>query len=134
MNKFVFKKVAEFTTEKTELSEVKVDLALAQDVATRVKNYTATYQKHLKSQGVINKNIDAINALLTTILPNVNNGKAWMAEAQKYRAQMDKLSKELGVPLTGSDLDKGISELYMLGDDMQGVMDDIVAKIKTIGK
>ena len=134
MNKFVFKKVAELTTEKTELAEVKVDLALAQDVATRVKNYTATYQKYLKSQGVINKNIDAINALLTEILPNVNSGKAMMAEAQKYRAQMEKLSKELGVPLTGSDLDKGISELYMIGDDLQGVMNDIVAKVKTIGK
>ena len=63
MNKFVFKKVSELTAN-TELSEVKVDLALAQDVATRVKNYTAAYQKYLKSQGVINKNIDAVNALL----------------------------------------------------------------------
>jgi hypothetical protein len=133
MNKFVFKKVAELTAN-TELSEVKVDLALAQDVATRVKNYTATYQKYLKSQGVINKNIDAVNALLTEILPNLNSGKAMMAEAQKYRAQMDKLSKELGVPLTGSDLDKGISELYMIGDDLQGVMNDVQAKIKSIGK
>jgi len=133
MNKFVFKKVAELTAN-TELSEVKVDLALAQDVAMRVKNYTAAYQKYLKSQGVINKNIDAVNALLTEILPNLNSGKAMMAEAQKYRAQMDKLSKELGVPLTGSDLDKGISELYMIGDDLQGVMNDIQAKIKSIGK
>ena len=133
MNKFVFKKVSELTAN-TELSEVKVDLALAQDVATRVKNYTAAYQKYLKSQGVINKNIDAVNALLTEILPNINSGKSMMAEAQKYRAQMDKLSKELGVPLTGSDLDKGISELYMIGDDLQGVMNDIQAKIKSIGK
>jgi len=133
MNKFVFKKVAELTVN-TELSEVRVDLALAQDVATRVKNYTAVYQKYLKSQGVINKNIDAVNALLTEILPNLNSGKAMMAEAQKYRAQMDKLSKELGVPLTGSDLDKGISELYMIGDDLQGVMNDVQAKIKSIGK
>ena len=134
MNKSVFKKVAEIATENTELSEVRVDLALAQDVATRVKNYTASYQKYLKSQGVINKNVDAINALLETILPNLNSGKAMMAEAQKYRAQMDKLSKELGVPLTGSDLDKGISELYMIGDDLQGVMNDIQSKLKTIGK
>lgn len=33
MNKFVFKKVAELTTEKTELSEVDVKLAIVDDIA-----------------------------------------------------------------------------------------------------
>lgn len=134
MNKFVFKKVAELTTEKTELAEVKVDLALAQDVQTLIKSKTLSYNKYLKSQGLINKSVDAINSLMADITPNMGSAKETLAAAQKYKAQMDKLSKELGVPLAGSELDKGISQLYMIAEDMQGVLDDIQSKLKSIGK
>lgn len=134
MNKFVFKKVAELTTEKTELAEVKVDLALAQDVQNSIKGNTAFYTKISKAQVAINKNVDAINALMADIIPNMGFGKAVGATATKYKAQMDKLSKELGVSLEGSDLEKGIRELFMIADDSQGVLNDIQSKLKTIGK
>lgn len=57
MNKFVFKKVAELTTEKTELSEVKVDLALVDDVKKAYADAIAARKKSFDEMSALQKRI-----------------------------------------------------------------------------
>ncbi len=59
-------------------------------------------------------------------------GKKALANAQKFKGQFDKLAKELGVNLSGSEADKLISEYFMLAEDGQGDIDDALAILNTI--
>lgn len=100
MNKFVFKKVAELTTEKTELSEVKVDLALIQDLE---KEYAKIVQstKTIKDEGTrLGKEIFAFRDV-------------YNVDASKYinlKAEYQKAAANLGVEVD-QKFDKAFNDL-----------------------
>jgi len=125
-------KAYELEANKTELGTHQVHLALLDELKVYAKNtakYAADYKK--KSQA-IKKNVATLQELLKDVSVNKDYGKKVLANAQKYKAQMDKLSKELGINLQGSEPDKLLSEVFMLGEDTQGDIDDALSAVRTI--
>lgn len=125
-----------FKYEQTELSTHRVDLALADDIKTALKNATAESAKMAKTKAAVQKSADAIAAALKSsgVLDNKQLGKAILQRGAKFQEQFLKMEKELGVSLKGSEPDKLISELFMQAEDLQGSIDDILSAITKIGK
>lgn len=97
MNKFVFKKVAELTTEKTELSEVKVDLALIQDLE--------------KEYSFISKGLDKMVSDREKILQEIKKYRESSVDYEnfvKLKQQYETMAKELGV-----DMDEKYAKLMV---------------------
>jgi len=129
-------KAHEVESSKVELAKHQVDLALTDDVKIALKAASDFYKGLLKANDTVKKNIASINQSLKASKVDVNPkwGTGTLAIAKKYQAQMDKTAKELGVSLKGSELDKQISELYNLAESGQGMIDDLNAALRTIGK
>lgn len=90
MNKFVFKKVAELTTEKTELSEVEVNLGLFQDAQKMV---TASEKKWLAA----NQKINIINTKVSETIQALNEASTSNADALKLVNTLIANTKQLGL-------------------------------------
>lgn len=99
MNKFVFKKVAELTTEKTELSEVKVDLALADDVK---KAYAAAIQARKKSFDQVDALQKKVNEAKKIMQDLIKTNEAALPVFEKFETA----AKSLGVPVPKEILDQ----------------------------
>jgi hypothetical protein len=129
-------KANEVESSKVELAKHEVDLALTDDVKNTLKAAADFYKGILKANDTIKKNIASINQSLKASKVDINPkwGTGTLGIAKKYQAQMDKTAKELGVSLKGSELDKQISELYNLAESGQGLIDDLNAALRTIGK
>jgi hypothetical protein len=132
MNKHVFEKIAKLG--KTELSAVDVKLSLMTQMQGGIKQLTEWSKKSVKAKATIEKAAATINAAYKDIALNKGFWQGAQKTAEKYKAQMDKLSGELGVNLKGSDLDKMLSDIYMLIEDGQGDFNDIEMAMKSIGK
>lgn len=117
-----------------KLENHRVELALNDEIARQVKSNQDAYNNYLKAKNTIDKSVAAMKAAVTLILNNKDWGKKKAAEAQKYKAQLDKLSKELGVNLAGSEPDKALSTLFMIAEDGGGVITDAITAINSIGK
>jgi DNA mismatch repair ATPase MutS len=128
----VFKKVADIERNATELASHKVDLALMGELATAVKQAKDVAGKYSKSKDKISKAIASIKDDIAALKLNKDYGKKVLTNASKFKGQLDKLSKELGTPLQGSEPDKLLSELFMLGEDVQGTIDDALSMLNTI--
>lgn len=131
MNKSVLEKLAKFE-KQVELSEMKVDLALYDEIKVRAKQSAARVAQFNKQKALIIKTVAALNEASKDIILNKDYAKKLLADAKKYQAQMEKLSKELGVSLKGSEPDKLLSDLFMYAEDSQGDIDDALAALKTI--
>jgi hypothetical protein len=134
--KSVLAKVAKIENQKVELASERVELALADDIKTALKNATAEAAKMAKTKAAVQKSADAIAAALKSsgVLDNKQLGKAILQRGAKFQEQFLKMEKELGVSLKGSEPDKLISELFMQAEDLQGNIDDILSSISKIGK
>ena len=137
--KTVMAKVAKIETEKVELASERVDLemhrvelALADELKTYVKNASQITAKYAKQKALIVKNVQTLNEASKDLILNKDYGKKVLASAAKFKAQFDKLSKDLGVSLAGSEPDKLLSEVFMLGEDAQGHIDDAITALKSI--
>jgi hypothetical protein len=125
-------KAYEVEANKVELGTHQVHLALLDELKVYAKNtakYAADYKK--KSEA-IKKSVATLQGLLKDVSVNKDYGKKVLANAEKYKAQMDKLSKELGINLQGSEPDKLLSEVFMLGEDAQGNIDDALSAVRTL--
>jgi hypothetical protein len=118
--------------EETKLSSHKIELALADDLKKAVKDAQGSAAMFGKAKATIDKSIAAMKASADMIKNNKDWGKKASANAQKYKAQLDKLAKELGVNLVGSEPDKLLSELFMHVEDVQGDIDDALAALQTL--
>jgi len=119
---------------EVKLASHRIDLALAEDLARQVKSNQDAYNQYLKAKTAIEKSLTSLKPAITLILNNKDWGKKKLAEAQKYKAQLDKLANELGVSLQGSEPDKALSTLFMIAEDGGGAITDAVALINSIGK
>ena len=125
-------KAYEVEATKTELGTHQVQLALLDELKVYAKNTAKYSAEYTKKSAAIIKNVAALQAILKDVSVNKDYGKKVLANAQKYKAQMDKLSKELGINLQGSEPDKLLSELFMLGEDTQGRIDDALNAVRTL--
>lgn len=97
MNKFVFKKVAEFTTEKTELSEVKVDLGVIDEAKKGMQMVLKAFNNPLwKTLERLPSEVGDTLARIKDELAKAGEGQRMAIENARKAATM---SKELGVEL-----------------------------------
>lgn len=125
-------KANEVESSKVELAKHEINLALADELKSTVKVFqgqVATYGKH---KDVIVKSINAMKAASEAIKTNKDLGKKNLATAQKFRAQLDKLSKELGVNLQGSEPDKLLTELFNLSTDVSDNIEEALRALTTL--
>jgi len=123
-----------FKKEEVNLASQEIKLAVSDEIKFHVKSASQFAADVAKKKAIILKNVAAINDAYKTIAPNQQWGKKVLANADKFKASLDKLSKELGISIQGSEPDKLLSELYMLAQDGQGDIDDINSALKSIGK
>ena len=126
----------EIINKMTEKEAVKlgmnVELGLKEDLALAVKNAKAVSVTYAKSKDKIVKSIASIKSDIEALKLNKDYGKKQLVNAQKFKAQLDKLSKELGVSLTGTEPDKLLNELYDFTNSAQGDIDDALLAINSI--
>lgn len=125
-------KANEVESSKVELAKHDVNLALADELKTAVKNFQSQVSTYGKHKDVIVKSINAMKAASEAIKLNKDMGKKNLAVAQKYKAQLDKLAKELGVNLQGSEPDKLLSELFNLSTDLSDNIDAALAALNSL--
>ena len=156
MNKHVFEKIAKL--EKTELSEVKVDLALVDDIAKMLKNVTVETRVSESMVSDITKLSNAISTADADIKrkeKELNDTKTELGKsygksltalqtmADKQMKLSDKLEnqaiaviKKAQAAAEGLGVDpnaiKGLSELTKLTDDLEGWKLQIESDIKKI--
>lgn len=123
---------ANLELDKTELAKHEVKLALLDELKVYAKNTAKNALDYKKKRDAIVKNVATLQELLKDISVNKDLGKKVLANAQKYKAQLDKLSKDLGMPLQGTEPDKLLSEVFMNGEDTQGNIDDAISAVRTL--
>ena len=122
----------EVESSKVELAKHHIALALADELKLNVKYGTASAASFAKNKAIIEKSINSMKAAVEDVRINKAWGKKTLANAQKFKGQLDKLAKELGVNLQGSEPDKLLSELFMLAEDGQGDIDAALAILNTL--
>jgi hypothetical protein len=125
-------KAHEIEATKTELSTHQVHLALLDELKVYAKNGAKDAVDYKKRKDAILKNVAALQEVVKIVALNKDYGKKALSTAQKYKAQMDKLSKELGINLVGSEPDKLLSDLFMYAQDIQGDIDDALNAVRTL--
>jgi hypothetical protein len=125
-------KAHEIEANKTELGTHQVHLALLDELKVYVKNGAKDAVDFKKRKDAILKNVAALQEVVKVVALNKDYGKKALSTAQKYKAQMDKLSKELGINLVGSEPDKLLSDLFMYAEDTQGDIDDALNAVRTL--
>lgn len=123
---------ANLELDKTELGKHEVNLALTDEIKVYAKNAAKLAIDYKKKRDAIVKNVATLQELLKDVVVNKDYGKKVLANAQKFKAQIDKLSKELGINLQGTEPDKLLSELFMNGEDAQGNIDDALNAVRTL--
>jgi hypothetical protein len=123
-----------FKDQEVNLASHEIKLALADDIKFQVNSSRRFAADVAKKKLIILKSVAAINDAYKNIAINTGWGKKMEATASKLKTNLDKLSKELGISIQGSEPDKLISEFYDIISSGQGDIDEIVAAIKSIGK
>lgn len=104
MNKFVFKKVAELTAEKTELAEVKVDLALVDDLANITKSGTVianeleqSVNKADQIKAEMAQKQKDLDAQIKLIKKSYDAAAKWQTAEDKLYAKVEKATADVGI-------------------------------------
>lgn len=134
MNKFVFKKVAELTTEKTELSDVKVDLAITDELNSELKTIDQVLKSANDANNKIVKFAQQLNDAYKKVAANSNFAKNKMARIDSLSKNLEKLTKELGVDVKSTPAFKQIQDAYQFLGQITDAYDNIKASINSIGK
>lgn len=125
-------KATEVESSKVELAKHEVNLALADELKSAVKVYQGQVTTYGKYKDVIVKSINAMKAASEAVKINKDLGKKNLATAQKFKAQLDKLAKELGVNLQGSEPDKLLTELFNLSTDVSDNIEEALRALNTL--
>jgi hypothetical protein len=125
MNKHVFKKIAEL--EKTQLSEVKVDLSLIDDVVSLQKMVKERIALFDRATTEVNKTIDLKDKLISTakatlgaLNTNTNEVNILIKQLTKVETDLAKIARELNLNV------REIPEMKVL----LGLKDEMTNKFK----
>ena len=133
MNKNVIEKMYS-STGNVELSEVKVDLAVTDEVASELKSINQMLKMANDANNKIVKAAEQLNAAYKNVSQNLNYSKAKTTRIDSLYKNLDKLAKELGVNVQSTDAFKGIQDAYQFLGQIQDSFDNIKTTIQTIGK
>jgi ABC-type nitrate/sulfonate/bicarbonate transport system substrate-binding protein len=128
----IIKKV--YDAKKVELGTHKVDLAITDDIKAQAKIVSDFLKLVNKADTAIQKNVQAINAAYKPVAPNLAFGKQLAKRAQDLKGKFDKMAKDLGVNVQGTDADKQLSQLYSEISQIDDSITNIQDAFKAIGK
>lgn len=128
----IIKKV--YDAKKVELGTHKVDLAITDDIKAQAKIVSDFLKLVNKADTTIQKNVQAINAAYKPVAPNLGFGKQLAKRAQDLKGKFDKMAKDLGVNVQGTDADKQLSQLYSEISQIEDSITNIQDGFKAIGK
>ncbi len=97
MNKHVFKKIAEL--EKTNLSEVKIELGLIDDFEKANSEALSTYSDWLNSDKPINNLISELKKYANDSISNLNKYKKQIDTSKVFIAKIENMYNELGIDI-----------------------------------
>jgi hypothetical protein len=97
MNKHVFKKIAEL--EKTQLSEVNVELGLIDDFEKANSESLSTYSDWLNSDKPINNLISELKKYANDSISNLNKYKTQIDSSKVLIAKIENMYNELGIDI-----------------------------------
>lgn len=124
MNRYVLNKISKLSDENTELSEVKVDLAIVDDIKKLSSDAEKSVQTFLKAYTVISTQKEQA----------ISNGEMYYKNAAKLETSVKEFegqAKQLGIDPNGSKEYKTAKDL-LTRYDIQGVYDrvDSLRKLK----
>jgi hypothetical protein len=97
MNKHVFKKIAEL--EKTQLSEINVELGLIDDFEKANSESLSTYSDWLNSDKPINNLISELKKYANDSISNLNKYKKQIDSSKVLIAKIENMYNELGIDI-----------------------------------
>ena len=119
---------------KTELKSVKIELGLTQNIEATLKQVSAYLDKANKADAKIQKLANDLNSTYKEFGVNANYPKNVTKTLDGYNAQLEKLSKELGVDVKGTPVYKAILDAYEFADQVNDTFMNMKAAISSIGK
>lgn len=133
MNKNVLEKLAKFESN-VELAEVKVDLAVTDEIASELKTIAAVLKTTNDANNKIVKFAQQLNDAYSKVSANTNFAKAKTSRVDSIYKNLEKLTKELGVDIRSTDAFKSIQDAYQSLGQIQDAFDNIKTSISSIGK
>jgi uncharacterized coiled-coil DUF342 family protein len=133
MNKSVLEKLSKFE-KNVELAEVKVDLAVTDEVASKLKNINDILKIANDSNNKVVKLAEQLNAAYKKSAPYVNYSKTMGKQIDGLYKNLEKLAKELGVNIQSTDAFKGIQDAYQFLGQIEDAMSNMKNAISSIGK
>jgi adenine-specific DNA methylase len=119
---------------KTELASSKVELGLTQNIEATLKQIIAYLDKANKADTKIQKLANDLSSTYKEFGVNINYPKNVTKTLDGYNAQLEKLSKELGVDVKGTPVYKAILDAYEFADQVNDTFMNMKAAISSIGK
>lgn len=123
-----------FSNEKVELSSEKIELAITDQVASLLKNVQKTLSDYNKADNKIQSLAKQINDLYKPMATNKGYAGRLTKIIDGHQKNAEKLFKELGISMSGTDVQRQLSELYDLASQIDDTMSNADNAIKSIGK
>lgn len=116
------------------LRSEKVELGVMDQVSSLLKQV----QKTLADYNKADAKIQALSKQINDLYKPINANKGYAGRLTKiidgHQKNAEKLFKELGVPMQGSDLQKQLADLYSFAGQIDDTMSNAENAIKSIGK
>lgn len=123
-----------YDAKKVELGTHKVELAITDDIKSNAKMVSDFLKSVNKADLTIQKSVQAINSAYKPIAPNLGYGKKMLKVAQDLKNKFEKMAKDLGVNVQGTDADKQLSQMYSEISQIEDSLTNIQDGFKAIGK
>ena len=133
MNKSVLEKLSKFE-KNVELAEVKVDLAITDEVASEVKVINDFLKRVSTADGKVLKAAQQLNDAYKQVSAGVGFAKTKTTRMDGLYKNLEKLTKELGVDIKSTDAFKSIQDAYQSIGQIQDGFDNMKTSISSIGK
>jgi DNA repair ATPase RecN len=133
MNKDVLNKLARIES-KVELAEVKVDLAVTDEIASELKSINQMLKMANDANNKIVKAAEQLNAAYKNIGQNLNYAKVKTSKVDSISNNLNKLAADMGVDPKSTQVFKSIQDAYQFLGQIQDSFDNIKNTISTLGK
>ncbi len=133
MNKSGLEKLSKFE-KNVELAEVKVDLAITDDVKSELKVINDVLKRANDADNKIKKLTEQLNAAYKVVAPNTGFAKNKTSKVDGLYKNLDKLTKELGVDIKSTEAFKQLMDAYDFLSQITDAYDNIKVNISSIGK
>jgi hypothetical protein len=127
-------KIAGIKNEATELAIHKIELATADEIASKLKALTSMVPKYSRLSATIQKNAAALNVAYKDMLVGKDVPKNFNAALAKLETTLTKQANELGVDVKQLPAFKQLMDGYAFADEINTAIQGGIDAVKTIGK